>query len=594
MLFGKHVNKFYIRYGLWYLLGIIALIAVDYFQLQIPDIIGNIIDNIQYKLLTRDMLKDNVMQLVVVALIMFLGRFFWRISIFGNGIKIESDLRNELFYAMQRQSQSFFQENKTGALMTLYTNDLNMIRRVFGMGTIMLVDSLCLGSLTLYKMIKLNWRLSFVCFFALIVITTLGTVLGKRITKRVEEHYDAFSRLSDFVQEDISGISVIKAFVKEKLQISRFQKYNQENMDKNMRVVKLNVGVDVAIYTILSIIFASIIIYGGLYINSLKNAGELTFSIGDLTKFIAYFGTLIWPIEALGRLIQLRSQGKASLNRVSRIIDLEEEVNDSQANHDILSLSGDIEFNDLTFAYPGSEITALKDVSFKINKGEFVGIIGHTGSGKSTIVELLLRLYNINNDAIKIDGHDLMQIPLKVVRSNIAYVPQDTFLFSKSIIDNVGFSEDEKIDDEKIVETTKISNVYNDILEFSDGFDTVLGERGVTVSGGQKQRIAIARALYKNAPILILDDSLSAVDSETEKRIITKLREIRKDKTTIIIAHRISTLQNLDKIMVVEEGTVSHVGTHSELLQTSEAYANEVRFQELEKEAGMQDGKRRK
>ncbi len=588
MLFGKHINEYYLKYGIVLLTGIVALLLVDYFQLKIPDIVGDIVDGLQFKTLTKDKLKDYVLLLGVVAIVMFFGRFIWRICLFGTGIRVECNLRNKVFKNMQFLSQRFFQENKTGNLMSIYTNDLTLIRQSFGMGTMMLVDAVCLGAMALYKMFSLNALLSIFSLVSLVLVTLCSSLIGKKITKATENNFKAYGALSDFVQEDFSGISVIKAFVLEKLQVKLFSKYNTENMDSTLVMTKLSVKLNIIITVILSFVNIGIIVYGGYLIYLRKNGLSTNlFSVGDLIKFSAYFGTLIWPIEAVGRLIDMHSQGKASLNRVSKIIDAEKEINDSLVTEEcknITTLEGDIEYRNLSFSYPNDSKKVLHNVNLKINKGEFVGIIGETGSGKTTIVDLLLRLYNIDANMLFVDGHDIMNLPLKTVRNNIAYVPQDNFLYGDKITRNIAFSEVNEIDIDKVYETANISGVKNDIDGFNNGFDTVLGERGITISGGQKQRVSIARALYKNANILILDDSLSAVDTETEKTIITNLRNIRRGKTTIIIAHRITTLQNLDKIVVVNDGTITGVGTHEELLKTNASYAREAYLQELEKE----------
>ena len=588
MLFGKHINEYYLKYGIVLLTGIVALLLVDYFQLKIPDIVGDIVDGLQFKTLTKDKLKDYVLLLGVVAVVMFFGRFIWRICLFGTGIRVECNLRNKVFKNMQFLSQRFFQENKTGNLMSIYTNDLTLIRQSFGMGTMMLVDAVCLGAMALYKMFSLNALLSIFSLVSLVLVTLCSSLIGKKITKATENNFKAYGALSDFVQEDFSGISVIKAFVLEKLQVKLFSKYNTENMDSTLVMTKLSVKLNIIITVILSFVNIGIIVYGGYLIYLRKNGLSTNlFSVGDLIKFSAYFGTLIWPIEAVGRLIDMHSQGKASLNRVCKIIDAEKEINDSLVTEEcknITTLEGDIEYRNLSFSYPNDSKKVLHNVNLKINKGEFVGIIGETGSGKTTIVDLLLRLYNIDANMLFVDDHDIMNLPLKTVRNNIAYVPQDNFLYGDKITKNIAFSEVNEIDIDKVYETDNISGVKNDIDCFKNGFDTVLGERGITISGGQKQRVSIARALYKNANILILDDSLSAVDTETEKTIITNLRNIRRGKTTIIIAHRITTLQNLDKIVVVNDGTITGVGTHEELLKTNASYAREAYLQELEKE----------
>ncbi|MBO4667150.1 MAG: ABC transporter ATP-binding protein [Bacilli bacterium] len=593
MLFGKHVNKYYLRYAHFFLLGIAALVFVDVFQLKIPDIIGDIIDHLHDKTLTSDDLANAMKSLALIALIMFLGRFTWRICCFGNGVRIECDMRNKLFSSMQNLSQEYFGENKTGALMALYTNDLTIIRRCFGAGTVMLVDAIVLGAMAFIKMMRINIPLALFSLTGLVIVMLVGGLMRKKVTNATSENFKAFGSLSDFVQEDLSGISVIKAFVKEGLQINLFRKYDQTDHDTCYRVCKVSATMRVIFMATLTAINLVIILYGS-YILYQKSNGliETNFTIGELTKFLTYFDALIWPIMAIGQLIDLRGQAIASLKRISDVIDHEVEINDNlvpEENKNIdTPLKGDIKYQSLSFNYPNSNLNVLNNVNFEIKAGEFVGIMGATGAGKTTIVDLLLRIYNIEEDKIYLDGMDIMKLPLKYVRDNISYVPQDNFLYSQTIKDNIEFSKPLNEENNKDYKAYAIySDIDKDIINFQDGYETMLGERGVTVSGGQKQRISMARALYKDSSILILDDSLSAVDTETEKKIISNLRSLRRGKTTIIIAHRISTLQNLDKIIVVEDGTVTGVGTHDELLKTNDHYALESHLQELEKEAGL-------
>ena len=587
MVFGKHFYKYYFRYFHTFILGALALVLVDLFQLEIPEIVGQIIDAIKEQTLSKELLLGFTERLLIVAVIVFVGRFLWRICIFGNGCKIEADIRNKMFRHMEKMSQTYFSNNKTGALMALYTNDLQTIRQSFGSGTLMFVDALALGILASIKMIKLNPVLTIFCVIPLVIVGAFAMLMRRRISRKVRRNLEAFSSLSDYVQESYSGISVIKAYVKEKRKELLFDGYNKENKDTCIDFVKDHAFVQVTIGAILSVIMVTIIFVGGVLIYQAQTGNIVTtFTPGNLVTFNAYFGSLIWPVMAVGDLINLRGQSKASEKRISELLDEKVEINDLLVEyHDIdpSTIKGEIEYRNLSFNYPDSTVKVLENVNFHINPGEIVGIMGGTGSGKSTIVELLLRLYNIEDDKIFIDGYDIMNMPLKLVRDIIAYVPQETFLFKQTIDENIAFS-DSTLSSELIAEAATYSGVAKDISEFKDGYNTVLGERGVTVSGGQKQRIAIARALIKNAPILIMDDSLSAVDTITESYILNSLRTIRKDKTTIIIAHRITTLETLDKIIVVEDGTVTNIGTHQELLVSSEAYKKEVALQELEKE----------
>jgi len=467
--------------------------------------------------------------------------------------------------------------------MALYTNDLNMIRQAFGSGTLMLFDALALGTLAFIQMVKLDVKLTIICFIPLVFVSGFTMLMRKRISKKVRRNLDAFADLSDFVQENYTGIHVIKAYVKEKKRQFLFRRYNRENMDTCIDFVKEQAMVGVVINSVLSVITITIIAIGGYTIYKASLTGAVDgFTVGQLTKFNAYFGSLIWPIMAIGDLINLRSQSKASEERITKLLDEEVEI-----NNDLVRFSnpilGDIKFDNLSFNYPDSELPVLKNVSFDIKKGEFVGIMGATGSGKTTIVELLLRLYNVQENTVLIDGQDIMGYSLEQVRASIAYVPQENFLFKQTIDENISFSLP-KVDDERVQKAAYISGISKDIEEFKDGYQTIVGERGVTVSGGQKQRISIARALIKDAPILIMDDSLSAVDTLTERHILTELRKIRENKTTIIIAHRITTLESLDKIIVVNDGMIDAIGNHEQLLESCEIYQHEVHLQELEKE----------
>ena len=584
MLLGKYFRKFYVKYGHYFLLGIIALVVVDYFQLKIPDIIGEIIDGLQFKTLTKNTLQELSIDILIVAVAVFVGRFVWRICIFGNGVRIETDIRNDMFSHMIKLSQEKYSKNKTGAIMALYTNDLAAIRQCFGGGTIMAVDAVALGTLAFYKMVKLDYKLAIISLVPLVIVMVFSRLMGREIRKRNAYNLKVYSEMSDFVQEDYMGISVVKAFVKEKIKTKLFQKRNKENMASTVRITKATSFVQVTIGAVLTTISLMIILFGGYYIYQAQTGGTFDFTIGDLTKFSAYFGSLVWPIMAIGNLITMKSQGEASAARVMKLLNEEVEINDLLANPEY-KLEGEIEIKDLSFTYPGSDHKKLDGLSLKINKGEFIGIVGSTACGKSTLMNLLVRMYNVEDGKIFFDGHDINEITLENLRCGISYATQDSFIFKDTITSNICFSQNEN-NEELAKKYAIISDVDKDIKDFSEGYNTEVGERGVTVSGGQKQRIAIARALLKDAPILILDDSLSAVDIITEDEIIKKLREIRKGKTTIIIAHRITTLKTMDKIVVIEKGKVSGVGTHEELYNTNELYHREVKLQELERERG--------
>lgn len=577
MIFGKNINRYYLKYLHYILLGIITLLLVDIYQLKFPEIVRDVIDGVHEGWLTMDKLRSFLKQILIIALIMFVGRFLWRFALFGNGVRIEADLRERMFAHMEGLSQRYFQENKTGALMALFTNDLQTIRRAFGAGTLMLVDALFLGTLAFRKMFLINKTLTFISLIPLVIIAICGVILGRHMRKKFSEMQKAFANLSDFTQESFSGIAVIKAFVKEAKELMAFRKINKENRDKNISFVKTAVLLQVLISLFINSVVVLIMGYGGYLVF------KKTLSIGMLTEFISYFSSVIWPMMAIGNLINLRSQGTASLKRIDKLLNEPYEIADPE---DAVSfeIKGEIEFRDFSFSYPDGQ-RALEGISFKIEAGESLGIIGRTGCGKTTIADVLLRIHNIEEEKVFIDGVDLMKIKFRDLREAIGYVPQDNFLFSDTIANNINFSK-ETLDMDEVITAAKLADVHDNIIEFPDQYDSVLGERGTTVSGGQKQRIAIARALIKDAQILIMDDSVSAVDTNTEKTILENLRRVRKGKTTILIAHRISTVQSMDKIALLDEGRLIGFGTHDELLETCPEYRKMVELQMLEDEIG--------
>ncbi len=583
MLFGKNINKYYIKYLGYIIIGIIALIFVDVYQLKMPEIIGGIISDINEKVLTLDAIYKYTNEMIIIVLVMFIGRFTWRICIFGNGVRVQADLRSDLFRKGEMLSQIYYQENKVGSIMALYTNDLFTVRQVFGSGMIMFIDALFLGVIALYKMIVRNLTLTLIAIVPLVCLAVASIFVGRYMKKKFEKRQEAYANLSDFAQESFSGLSVIKAFLKEVKELQRFSKINKDNMDKNIDYVKTQMFLERLLFGFL-IGSVFVILYGiGGYI--IYDGQAEGFDIGTLTEFISYFETLIWPMMAIASLINLSSQARASMDRIDEVLNYPIDIYDKQdviTNHKI---EGEITFNNLNFTYPNTEREVLSNISLTIPKGTSIGLIGKTGCGKSTLVSLLLRIYNTNENEILLDGVDIMKLPFKQVREAISYVPQDNFLFSDTIANNIGFSKkDIELDD--VRRASIASDVDENILEFNDQYETILGERGVTVSGGQKQRISIARALMKNSEILILDDSVSAVDTKTEETIIKNLKQLREGKTTILIAHRITTVKKLDKIIVMDDGQIVGYGTHEELEQTCPLYQNMVYLQRLEDDMG--------
>lgn len=584
MIFGKHINKYYLKYSWILIIGIIALIAVDVYQLKIPDVYGSIIDGLDPKTeftLTKPILIDLCLDMLLIVAVLVVGRFLWRICFFGSAIKVETDIRNEMFNHCKDLSQSFYQKNKVGNMMSLFTNDLETINECFGDGVLMLIDALMLGSLAIVKMYKIDPLLTLLAMIPMVFMGAISFIVGKYMRKKWQIRQEAFSELSDYSQESFSGISVIKAFVKEFKELAAFKKVNKNNENANVDFVKASTLLHVFITLFIQSVICIILGVGGWY------AYTGTFSSSEVIKFLSYFNSVIWPVMAISRLIEMGSRGKASLKRISDLLDTPIEVHDKEnVRTDVTNIKGKIEFKNLTFRYPDSDYDSLENVSFTIESGENIGIIGRTGAGKTTLVDLILRTYNVPDNTIFIDDYDINSLPIKLVREHAAYVPQDNFLFSDTIERNIAFAYEGIANHDDVVRVATLADLSSNIEEFKEGYETMLGERGVTISGGQKQRTSIARALIKNASILILDDSVSAVDTKTEKIILDNLRATRKGKTTILIAHRISTIQNMDKILFIDDGKIIAFGSHQELIDSCKDYANMVELQRLEDECG--------
>ena len=589
MVFGKHVNRYYFKHFFALLLGIIALITVDYFQLKVPEFYNYVVTGLNGELVNingvdfvfdLDFLLDKICApMIMTIVILAIGRFLWRVCMFGTAIKVETDLRERMFDHCKDLSHQYYQVNKVGNMMSLFTNDLSTINECFGDGTLMLIDAVALTGLAIYKMSNLDPWLTVLSFIPMILLFAVGSFVGKYMTKKWELRQEKYSELSDFTQENFSGIAVIKAFVKEFKELWAFKKLNKENEDVNIEFTKISTLLHISVTFFVNSVICIILGYGGYLVH------HGNFKVGELIEFYGYFTSIVWPVMALSMFIDMTSRGKASLKRISELLDARPDVYDSKDVENVEFIKGDIEFKNLDFMYPDGDFNVLENVNFKINAGENVGIIGKTGSGKTTIVDLILRVYNVPENTVFIDGMDVNTIPIKTLRNFCAYVPQDNFLFSDTIENNIAFSRDVSSSDE-VVKAAKLSDVHENISEFPAKYATVLGERGVTVSGGQKQRISIARALMKEASILILDDSVSAVDTKTEKVIIDNLRENRRGRTTILIAHRISTVEKMDKIIFVDEGKIKAVGKHEELYESCPDYKIMVELQKLEEEKG--------
>ena len=571
------------------MLGILSLLVVDYGQLKVPELYRMVVNGINTgEVLLNgslvpfdiDFLLDQICRpLMVVVFFICIGRCLWRVCFFGASIKMETDIRKNMFDHCKNLSQQFYHVNKVGDLMSLFTNDVETIQDSFGNGVLMFFDALLLGVLAVTKMFRMNKGLTLLSMLPMILLFLMVLLVGNLMSKTWDKRQEAFSHLSDFSQESFSGIAVIKAFTKEVKELKAFKKLNIENEKINVKFTMYDTMLNVLFIFFVESVICVILGYGGYLVYN------GTFGAGELVEFISYFSAVIWPIEAVAILTDMTARASASCKRVAEFLDAPIDVCDKPSVVDReMDIKGSIEFKHLNFTYPLSDREVLSDVSFAINAGENVGLIGKTGAGKTTIVDIIARTYNVPEGTVFVDGIDVNDISIKELRRHIAYVPQDNFLFSDTIANNIAFSKETAFDAKEVQAAAVLSDVDGNIQEFSEKYETVLGERGVTVSGGQKQRISIARALMKDAEILILDDSVSAVDTKTERIILKNLSETRKGKTTILIAHRISTIEKMDKIIFVDDGRILDVGSHAELLSRNEEYAKMVKLQELEAE----------
>ncbi len=579
MLLSKHFRNYYLKYALSFLIGGAVLVVVAWLQLDIPKHVGRIIDILKTASPDTVAIENSLIQIAILAGVITVGRFIWRYTIFGASRKIEYDLRNVMFDHATKLSQSYYNKGKVGGLMTYFINDLQAVRMAFGPGVLMLIDGIMLGGFALYRMALLNVELTIYVGIPMVLLTGVMVMVRKKVSAIFKQRQESVERLSDFTQENFSGISVIKAFVREIKEKTFFQKHNKDLYDKNIRFIRYLVIVNIAISFTLNIVILLIVVFGSFLV--IHQGQEAGLTVGELTQYISYFLALLWPVMALSRFVQIHGQAKASATRIAEFLDHEVEIKDQKDALSIDKVTGSISVRNLSFQYPDGDAKVLSNISFEIEKGEMVGILGRTGSGKSSLVDLLLRIYNLEEDRVFLGGYDIMKLSLKSVRNTIGYVPQDNFLFSDTIENNIAFSFDHP-NTEVVKASAKLADIYDNVSEFKEQFDTMLGERGVTVSGGQKQRISIARALAKNPEILILDDSVSAVDTKTEEAIISNLNRVRKGKTTIFITHRISTVTKMDKIILLEQGKIVAIGSHIELMKTSTLYQDMVKRQKLE------------
>lgn len=566
------------RYWWFYAVGILSLTLVDVLNVFIPQLTGAITDGLSSQSLQMPGIRSLALQILLYGALIALGRFGWRFFLFGSSRKIERDLRNDMFGHLESLSQRYYNEHKTGDLMAHFTNDLQAVRELLGMTIITTFDASVMLIMVLARMIMyVSLKLTVVAVVPMLLIIVGDIFFGKAMHRRFLARQEAFSNLTDHVQETISGIRVIKAFVQERKELAEFARHNQNNKEKNLAVVRLVALAMPLLDLIIGLSTLITLLYGGY----LTIYGDIT--VGQFVAFNMYVGMLVWPMIAVGECVSSISRGMASMRRIRIILSEKPDIVD-EGDPSITELQGRIDLNHLTFSYPGTGAPVLRDISLHVDAGETLAVIGRTGSGKTTLVSLIERLYDTKSpDMVCIDGHPLCTIPLSTLHRAISYVPQDQFLFSDTVHGNIAFGVD-ACTREDVIRAAKMACIHDNIMEFPKNYDTLVGERGVTISGGQKQRTAIARALMKESPILILDDALSAVDTDTEEQILHNLRENRRGRTTIIIAHRISTIQHADHILVLEDGSRAEYGTHDELMALNGIYRSIWERQQLEKQ----------
>ena len=576
----QYLNKYFIKYKFRFLLGIFITIIAQIFSLFTPELIGNSIKSIEEyghkgglsANAIKSELLTNVLLIVATTLIAGALTFLMRQTLIVMSRHVEFDLKNEIFRQYENLSQSFYKRNRTGDLMNRISEDVNKVRMYVGPAVMYSLNTIIRFAVVMTQMYIISPKLTLYSLLPLPILSYSIFKISKEINKRSTLYQQNLSNLSTFTQEMFSGIRVIKAYALEKQKRKDFTELSRDSKNKNMRLAKVNAQFGPLMILLIGISNLVVIYVGGvMYIN-----GSIP-DIGVIAKFILYINMLTWPVASLGWISSMVQEAEASQKRINEFLKTEPEIKNNQIAH--TPIEGAIAFENVTFTYDDTNITALKDVSFTVNKGETLAILGKTGSGKSTILSLISRLYDVEKGVITVDGENIKNLNLNDLRNSIGFVPQDAFLFSDSIQNNIKFGN-EYATDEEVVTVAKKAVVHNNIINFNKQYETVLGERGITLSGGQKQRVSIARAMIKDAPVLLLDDSLSAVDTETEEAILNNLLEFCKDKTTIIVSHRVSSAKNADKIIILEDGKIVQQGTHNQMVNT-EGYYKELYLKQL-------------
>lgn len=578
----KRLSWFFLKEKKSYMIGIFSLVVVALLQLIPPRIIGIVVDEIETNNITSKSLSFWLGILLVSALLQYIFRYIWRMKIWGNAAKLEQTVRKQLYNHFTNMDNQFFQKYRAGDLMAHATNDLRGLRMVAGGGILTLADAISVGLTTLLAMIfVVDWRLTLIAVFPLPLLAITSRVLGRKLHMRFRDAQASFSQLNDKVQESIQGIKVLKTFGQEKEDVEEFKEQTANVVAKNRLVYKIDSLFDPAITLIMGVSYFLTIFIGGLLIT------ENEISIGDFVTFINYIGMLVWPMFAIGRLFNIIERGSASYDRIENLLREESSIVERKGSIEE-PVKGDLKFEIKTFSYPDDEVMTLHDIHFSLRAGHTLGIVGKTGAGKTTILKLLLREYDRYKGSIQYGSHDIRDYTLDALLKQIGYVPQDNYLFSTTIRDNIRFA-DPSLSQEEVEAAARLADIHNDILNLPDGYDTQVGERGVSLSGGQKQRISIARSIITNPELMILDDSLSAVDAKTEESILSGLKEKRQKQTTIIAAHRISSVMHAEEIMVVEDGTIVERGTHEQLLKFGGWYKDMYRQQQLEQKLEGED-----